>query len=81
MDPAALVLPTQFPACQPVPVTMPTLSEMESFARAAVALVYASSQVVTARFALLVGIAVIMSFHSTNTACESQLAGSLCPSS
>jgi hypothetical protein len=81
MDPAALVLPTQFPACQPVPVTMPTLSEMESFARAAVALLYASSQVRIARFEFPDGMAVVMSFHPTKTTRESQLARSLCPNS
>jgi hypothetical protein len=57
---AAFVFPTQFPACQPVPVTMPTLSAIDSFARAAVALVYASSQLRIARLvgACSVGIAV-----------------------
>jgi len=51
MEPAAFVLPTQFPACQPVPVTMPILSAEESFASAVVALEYASSQLMTARLA------------------------------
>lgn len=50
MEPAALVLPTQFPPCQPVPVTIPTFSLADSFANAAVALVYASSQEIMARF-------------------------------
>jgi hypothetical protein len=52
MEPAALVLPTQLPACQPVPVTIPILSLVESFANAVVAFVYAESQSDTARFSL-----------------------------
>jgi hypothetical protein len=47
---AALVLPTQFPFIQPVPVTIPTFSSCDNFASAAAAFVYASSQVPTARF-------------------------------
>lgn len=50
MELAALVLPTQLPVIHPWPVTMPTFSLEESFARAAVALVYASSQLMVARF-------------------------------
>jgi len=52
MEPAAFVFPTQFPACQPVPVTIPILSCWESFENAALALVYAESQSITARFSL-----------------------------
>jgi hypothetical protein len=40
----AFVLPTQFPFCHPWPVTIPTFSELESFARAAFALLYAAVQ-------------------------------------
>lgn len=47
---AALVLPTQLLFDQPVPVTIPILSSCDSFASAAVAFVYASSQLPTARF-------------------------------
>jgi hypothetical protein len=50
IDPAALVFPTQFPFIHPTPETIPILSLADSFASAAVALVYASSQVLTARF-------------------------------
>jgi hypothetical protein len=50
---AALVLPTQLPPCQPTPVTIPILSFADSFASAAVALVYASSQVLTARLEIV----------------------------
>ena len=50
IEPAALVFPTQLPPCQPTPVTIPIFSLCDSFARAAVALVYASSQVMIARF-------------------------------
>jgi hypothetical protein len=50
IDPAALVFPTQFPFAHPTPETIPILSLADSFASAAVALVYASSQVLTARF-------------------------------
>lgn len=47
---AGLVLPTQLLFDQPVPVTIPIFSSCDSFASAAVAFVYASSQLPTARF-------------------------------
>lgn len=62
MELAALVLPIQFAFDQPTPVTIPIFSSCDSLAKAAVDLVYASSQVPTARFDVRssVGIAMML---------------------
>jgi hypothetical protein len=64
IDPASLVLPTHGPFDQPTPVTIPIFSLWDSFASAAVALVYAASHVPTARLATFssMGMAVLVSF-------------------